>query len=173
VPDLRGHGSIEHPGPSNLGPNGLFQEEMAQMPWVGMVSTALDLFRFAEMLRGAGVIDDARILAPGTLEWALRCRTGTRPSESYRRLAEARGWPLMPAYQGLGFAMRGEEMGATLFGSFTSPGTFGNCGQGSTLFWVDPQAELTFVGLSTGLMNAGDNIERWQRLSDIAVSAVL
>jgi CubicO group peptidase (beta-lactamase class C family) len=113
------------------------------------------------------------VLASHTLEWARRCRTGFKPSESYRRFAESRGWPLMPAYQGLGFSLRGEELGATVFGSFTSPGTFGNSGQGSTLYWVDPERDMTFVGLSTGVMNSGDNIERWQRLSDIAASAAL
>jgi CubicO group peptidase (beta-lactamase class C family) len=171
VPEFRGNGSIDHPGRSNLGPNGAFQEERAQMPWVGMVSTAQDLFRFAEMLRADGQFEGRRVLARSTLAWARRCRTGLKPTESYRRLAESRGWPLMPAYQGLGFSLRGEELGATMFGSFTSPGTFGSSGQGSTLLWVDPERDMTFVGLSTGVMNSGDNIERWQRLSDAAVSA--
>jgi CubicO group peptidase (beta-lactamase class C family) len=173
VPAFRGNGAIDHPGQSNLGPNGAFQEEHAQMPWVGIVSTAQDLLRFVEMLRSGGQTPTGRVLAATTLEWARRCRTGLRPNESYRRLAESRGWPPMPAYHGLGFALRGEELGVTMFGSFASPATFGNSGQGSTLFWVDPQRDLTFIGLSTGVMNSGDSIERWQRLSDIAVSAAL
>jgi CubicO group peptidase (beta-lactamase class C family) len=173
MPEFHDNGSVDHPGHSNLGPNGAFREEDAQMPWVGLVATAPDLFRFVEMLRLGGQLGGARVLARGTLESALRCRTGQRSNESYRRLAESRGWPVMPAYQGLGFSLRGEELGATVFGSFTSPGTFGQIGLGSTLFWVDPARELTFVGLSTGLMNGGDNIDRWQRLSDIAVSAAL
>jgi hypothetical protein len=32
---------------------------------------------------------------------------------------------------------------------------------------------MTFVGLATGVMNSDVNIERWQRLSDIAVSAAV
>lgn len=32
---------------------------------------------------------------------------------------------------------------------------------------------MSFVGLCTGVMNSGDNIERWQRLTDIAVSAAI
>ncbi|HTV79678.1 MAG TPA: serine hydrolase domain-containing protein [Steroidobacteraceae bacterium] len=173
VPAFRGNGAIDHPGHSDLGPNGAFQEEHAQMPWVGIVSTAQDLFRFAEMLRRGGELEGRRVLARQTLEWARRCRTGTRPSETYRRLAESRGWPLMPAYLGLGLSLRGEQLGATMFGSFTSPATFGNAGQGSTLFWVDPERDLTFVGLSAGVMNSGDSIERWQRLSDVAAAAAL
>src|SRR5581483_686733 len=46
VPDLRGNFPINHPGHSNLGPNGAFQEEDAEMPWVGVASTVPDLFRF-------------------------------------------------------------------------------------------------------------------------------
>ena len=47
-----------------------------------------------------------------------------------------------------------------------------NYGAGTTLYWVDPELDLTFIGLCTGVMTSGDNIERWQKLSDIAVSAV-
>jgi len=58
-----------------------------------------------------------------------------------------------------------------LFGTLTSPQTYGQHGAGTTIFWVDPVLEMTFVGLSTGVMNSDVNIKRWQRLSDIAVSA--
>ncbi len=61
--------------------------------------------------------------------------------------------------------------GHALFGTLTSPETFGNHGAGTTLFWVDPELDMSFVGLTTGVMNADVNIERWQRLCDIAVSA--
>ena len=57
VPDFRGNFPITHPGHSNLGPNGAFEEEDAEMPWVGLASTVPDLFRFAEMLRRGGELD--------------------------------------------------------------------------------------------------------------------
>ena len=57
--------------------------------------------------------------------------------------------------------------------ALTSPRTFGNYGSGSTLFWVDPALDMTFVFLSAGVMQQAPNIERFQRLSDIAVSAAL
>ncbi len=68
VPDFRGNFPIAHPGHSNLGPNGAFEEEDAEMPWVGVASTVPDMFRFAEMLRRRGELDGTRILAPATLE---------------------------------------------------------------------------------------------------------
>lgn len=173
VPEFRGNSAIDHLGHSNLGPNGAFQEEDAEMPWVGIASTAPDMFRFAEMLRRGGELEGARIVSPTILERARQCWTGDKPNEVYKRLAESRGWKVMPAYIGLGFSLRGEEIGNTLFGTLTSPHTFGNYGAGTTIFWVDPLLDLSFVALCTGVMTSGDNIERWQRLADIAVSAAL
>jgi CubicO group peptidase (beta-lactamase class C family) len=173
VPDFRGNFPITHPGHSNLGPNGAFEEEEAEMPWVGVASTVPDMFRFAEMLRRHGELDGTRILAPATLELATRNWTGERPNELYKALFAQRGWPAAPAYLGLGFALRGTAMCHHLYGTLTSSGTFGNYGAGSALYWVDPLRELTFVCLSAGVMNNLDNIERFQRLSDITVSAAL
>jgi len=173
VPDFRGNFPITHPGHSNLGPNGAFEEEDAEMPWVGLASTVPDLLRFAEMLRRGGELDGTRILSPAMLELATRNWTGEKPNELYKALFEQRGWPPAPAYLGLGFALRGTAMCHHLYGTLTSPGTFGNYGAGSALYWVDPTRELTFVCLSAGVMNSLDNIERFQRLSDIAVAAAL
>jgi CubicO group peptidase (beta-lactamase class C family) len=173
VPDPRGNFAIDHLGHSNLGPNGAFQEEHAEMPWVGIVSTVADMHRFAEMLRRGGELDGVRLLAPTILEKARQNWTGDKPNEVYRKLAESRGWQVMPAYIGLGFSLRGEVIGNSLFGTLTSPQTFGNYGAGTTIYWVDPRLDMTFVGLCTGVMNSGDNILRWQRLTDIAVSAAI
>jgi CubicO group peptidase (beta-lactamase class C family) len=171
VPDLRGNFPITHPGHSNLGPNGAFQEEDAEMPWVGVASTVSDMLRFAEMLRRRGELDGARILSPATLALATRNWTGEKPNELTRTRYEQRGWLPEPAYMGLGFALRGTAICHHLFGTLASPGTFGNHGAGSTLYWIDPERDLSFVCLSAGVMDSLDNIERFQRLSDIALSA--
>jgi CubicO group peptidase (beta-lactamase class C family) len=171
VPDFRGNAAINHLGHSNLGPNGAFEEPDAEMPWVGIVSTAGDMFRFEEMLRRGGELDGVRILSPRILQLARKNWTAEMPNEVYRRLATERGWKVMPAYIGLGFSLRGEVIGRHLFGTLTSPQTFGNYGAGTTLVWVDPELDMTFVGLCTGVLSSGDNIERWQRLCDIAVAA--
>ncbi len=173
VPEFRGNAPVQHLGHSNLGPNGAFEEEHAEMPWVGAVSTAGDMYRFGEMLRRGGALDGARILSPAILKRARHCWTGDKPNELYRLIFEKRGWEVLPAYIGLGFSLRGDRMGHALFGTLTSPETFGNHGAGTTLFWVDPELDMTFVGLTTGVMNSDVNIERWQRLSDMAVSAAV
>ena len=162
-----------HPGHSNYGPHGAFQEEHSEMPWVGCISTASDIFRFAEMLRCGGELDGARILSPALLDAATRNRTGDKPNQLYKMMAASRGWEQYPAYIGLGFFLRGESICHHMFGTLTSPRTFGNYGAGSSIFWVDPERDVTFVCLSAGVMNEPDNLERFQRLSDIAISAAI
>ena len=173
VPDFRGNFPITHPGHSNLGPNGAFQEEEAEMPWVGVASTVPDMLRFAEMLRRRGELEGAQVLSRATVELATRNWTGEKPNELYKTLFHQRGWAPAPAYLGLGFALRGTAMCHHLFGTLTSAGTFGNYGAGSALYWVDPARDVTFVCLTAGVMDSLDNVERFQRLSDIAVSAAL
>ncbi len=170
-PDFRGRPPQEHLGRSNLGPQGAFKEEHAEMPWVGGISTVPDLLRFAEMLRLGGSLDGQRIISPAMLELATQNWTGDKPNELYKSIAINHGWAPYPAYIGLGFGLRGDAICPSLYGTLSSPGTFGNYGSGSTLFWVDPERDLTFVYLSAGVMQPAPNIERFQRLSDIAISA--
>jgi CubicO group peptidase (beta-lactamase class C family) len=172
-PDFRGKPPQEHLGRNNLGPQGAFKEEHAEMPWVGGISTVPDLLRFAEMLRLGGTLDGARILSPATLELATQIWTGDKPNELYKTIAINYGWEPYPAYIGLGFGLRGDKVCPNLLGTLTSPGTFGNYGAGSTLFWVDPKLGMSFACLTAGVMQAAPNIERFQRLSDIAASAAL
>jgi CubicO group peptidase (beta-lactamase class C family) len=123
------------------------------------------------MCRRGGALDGARILSPATLELARRNWTGDKPNELYKVLAHKRGWQPAPAYIGLGFSLRGTAHCHHMFGTLTSPSTFGNYGAGSALFWVDPERNVTFVCLTAGVMESNDNIERFQRLSDIAIGA--
>jgi CubicO group peptidase (beta-lactamase class C family) len=125
------------------------------------------------MLRQGGTLEGKRILSRPMLELATRNWTGDKPNELYKSVAINHGWEPYPAYIGLGFALRGEKVCPSLYGTLTSPRTFGNYGSGSTLFWVDPELEMTFVFLSAGVMQQAPNIERFQRLSDIAVSAAV
>ncbi len=171
VPIFLDRSPIDHLGHSNLGPNGAFEEQHSEMPWVGAVTTAGDLFRFAEMLRRGGELDGVRIISPRILDIATRNQTGDRPNELFKPLSIMRGWEPSPAYLGIGFFLRGEAICHHHFGTMTSPRTFGNFGAGSSLYWVDPELDMTFVLVSSGVMEESQNIERCQRLSDIAVSA--
>jgi CubicO group peptidase (beta-lactamase class C family) len=172
-PEFRGNYPIKHLGHSNLGPNGAFAEEEAEMPWVGCVSTASDLARFAEMLRLGGALGGRRVLGRALIERARTIWTGDKPNDFYANAIRAAGGIAPPANLGLGFSVRGPQMGTSMFGTLASAGTFGAHGAGTTLFWVDPERDISFVGLMTGLMPSVDNLQRWQRLSDIVLAAAL
>lgn len=173
VPIFQGDAPVQHLGHSDLGPNGAFEEEHAEMPWLGAISSIGDMYRFAEMLRSGGELDGKRILCPSILKRARQNQTGEKPNELYKAMALSAGWEPFPAYIGLGFSLRGASLCHHLYGTLTSPETFGNYGFGATLFWVDPELDMTFVALSTGVMDRVPNMERFQRLSDIAVSAAI
>lgn len=174
VPDMRGVIPIKCLGRTQPGPFSLFEEEVCEAPHVGAVSTAGDMWRFAEMLRRGGELDGARILSPRMIEVARRNHTGDLYNELYRAVALRAGWlNPPPAYIGLGFSVRGEKIVHHQFGTLTSSDTFGNYGAGTTMFWIDPQLDLVFSCLTAGVMTQAANIQRFQRLSDLAVSAVV
>ncbi|MEJ2761872.1 MAG: serine hydrolase, partial [Gammaproteobacteria bacterium] len=173
IPTFMVESPTQHLGHSNLGPNGAFEEENAEMPWVGAISSIDDMFRFAEMLRRGGELDGARILSPTLLKRARQNQTGQKANELYKARAINSGWEPFPAYIGIGFSLRGDTYCQTQFGTLTSPETFGNYGHGSSLFWIDPELDMTFVFLSAGVMRPKENMERFQRLSDLAVSAAI
>ena len=56
--------------------------------------------------------------------------------------------------------------------NLSSPRTFCGWGAGSTCFWVDPQMDLSFAFLSTGLMEETYHLERLQRLADLVVTSL-
>ncbi|NKJ49046.1 hypothetical protein CIC12_20360 [Burkholderia sp. SG-MS1] len=173
VPDMRGVIPIKVQGRTQPGPHSLFEEAVNEAPHVGAVSTTKDMSRFAEMLRRGGELDGARILSPNTIRLARRNCTGQMANELYRGVALRAGWESPPAYIGLGFSVRGDQIVHHQFGTLTSPETFGNYGAGTTMYWIDPVADMTFACLTAGVMTQAANIERFQRLSDIAVSAAL
>ncbi len=173
VPVFHGNAPTEHKSSRVPGQNGAFEDPDAEMPWVGAVCTTGDLWRLAEMLRLGGELDGARILSPAIIELATRNWTGDKPNELYKGVANRAGWKPFPAYMGLGFALRGTGIHHALYGTLASPETFGNYGAGSALFWVDPVREITFSFLSAGVMNSDTNIERFQRISDVLISAAL
>jgi CubicO group peptidase (beta-lactamase class C family) len=171
VPDFRGNYPIGHKSHNVPGPNGAFEDEQAEMPWVGIVSTVPDMFRFADMFRRGGSLDGVRMISPAMLAAAAQNRTGDKVNELYAARGRAEGLAPVPAYIGLGFSMRGEMLCHHMFGTLASPGTFGNYGAGTTLFWIDPARDITFVCLSAGVMEHNANTRRFQKIADIIHAA--
>jgi CubicO group peptidase (beta-lactamase class C family) len=173
VPEMRGIVPIKNLSQTSPGDAGLFTAESNESTWVGASSSTSDLSSFAEMLRGGGTLGDARVLSPRTVAIARQNWTGELENELYRTVALRSGYTAPPAYLGLGFQVRGEKIVHHQLGTLTSPETFGNYGAGSVVFWVDPQADVSFVCLTAGLLSQAQNIQRFQRLSDVAISATL
>ncbi|MDR7303988.1 serine hydrolase domain-containing protein [Haloactinomyces albus] len=147
--------------------------EDAELPWVGSVSTADDVFTFAEMLRRRGEHDGEQLIAPAVLDVATTVQTGDMPNDLYASIAAMRGWETPPGNFGLGFSLSGTGTHPSFFGPFTSPRTYGNYGAGSSLFWVDPERDMTLVFVSAGVLDEGDNVARFQKISTMAVAAAL
>ncbi|MGY1838143.1 MULTISPECIES: serine hydrolase domain-containing protein [unclassified Modestobacter] len=173
VPDMRGLIPVKVLSGTTPGAYGLFEAESNEATWVGAASTTGDVLRIAEMLRNLGGLEGARILSPRSVKIARRNWTGDLPNELYRAVALRAGYAPPPAYLGLGFNVRGERIVRHQLGTLTSPETFGNYGAGSAVYWVEPELDLTFVGLTAGVLSQAANIDRFQRLADIAVSAAL
>ncbi|WP_439817773.1 serine hydrolase domain-containing protein [Zavarzinia sp. CC-PAN008] len=152
--------------------NVLLTEE-TEIPAGGCLTTASDVFRFAEAMRRGGELDGVRVVGPALVRAATTNVTGTRPNAMWTYAQDLAGWPEIPANLGLGFFLRGEGIFPHWFGTLCSPGTFGGAGAGSNVFWVDPVSEVTFVFLSAGLLEETRNVARTQRLSDMVQASLI
>ena len=110
----------------------------------GLVSTARDYVRFAEMMRAGGVLDGVRILSPKTVEFIATDHLpaslsaggeGERPAVNL--LNRGGGF-------GLGFGLVRDP---ALTGVIGSPGEYSWGGAAGTIFWIDPVEELVVVSM--------------------------
>jgi len=111
----------------------------------GLVSTAGDYMRFCEALRRGGVLDDARLLGPKTLQLM---RSNHLPGG--RDLADLSVSLFSEAIYrgvgfGLGFAMTTDVARTGIAGSL---GEYWWGGAASTAFWIDPLEDICVVFLT-------------------------
>ncbi len=99
----------------------------------GLVSTARDYLRFAQMLLNGGVLDGARLLSPKTIELMTASHTADLPPS---------GLVGNGAQFGLGFRVVTDVAATQTLGS---PGSFGWSGIYGTNFWVDPKERLVAI----------------------------
>lgn len=98
----------------------------------GLVSTAMDYARFAQMLLNGGTLDRERIVGPKTLELMTSDHLGPGVKVESNLIPPGHGF-------GLGFAVRLAR------GMAHYPGSVGQYfwgGRAGTQFWVDPNEEL-------------------------------
>jgi len=111
----------------------------------GLVASAADYMRFAQMLSNGGELDGHRVLSPRTVELMMSNHLspvdfGIRPLHFIAGDVYANGG------LGLGFGLTGSVVTDPPFtGLPVSKGTFGWGGAASTFFWVDPEEDITVV----------------------------
>ncbi|TXS91937.1 beta-lactamase family protein [Parahaliea maris] len=111
----------------------------------GLLSTASDYYRFCQMLLNGGTLDGQRIIGSRTLNFMTRNHL---PGDV--DLAEfATGSFSETAYEGVGFGLGfATKLDPVANGYPGSAGSFFWGGLASTLFWVDPEEDLTVLFLT-------------------------
>jgi CubicO group peptidase (beta-lactamase class C family) len=105
----------------------------------GLVSTAGDYLRFAEMLRRGGAFDGGRLLGPRTVAHMVRNHLpGDADLETFGRPLFAET-PLRGVGFGLGFSM---VLDPVRYGGLASVGEYSWGGAASTAFYVDPVEDV-------------------------------
>jgi CubicO group peptidase (beta-lactamase class C family) len=124
----------------NIGIDADFNNPRVLQKWEsgggGMVSTAMDYARFAQMLLNGGTLNGKRILGPKTVAYM---------TSDHMSAAIAPGPLYVPGPGfgfGLGFAVRKDAGGSPLAGSV---GELNWGGAGGTFFWIDPKEDMFVV----------------------------
>jgi CubicO group peptidase (beta-lactamase class C family) len=104
----------------------------------GLVGTAEDYFRFAQMILNGGELNGVRFLSPQTVQFMTRDHLGPigLPTED--------GKPSGMGF-GLGFAVMEDSAAA---GYMSSIGTCFWAGYASTYFWIDPKEDMVVVAMT-------------------------
>ena len=164
---LTAEGGLSPTGPSAINKRDYAHEPSMPSGGGGLVSTAEDYFRFAEMLAGNGELDGKRILAPASVK--LMSSNHLPPS-------------LLTGEYSIGSQVTrpGFGYGYNCAVVFDPPeanlpegkGTFFWDGAAGTWFWIDPTNDVVFVGMIQR-MGTGPTSENLQYLSRAVVYGAL
>jgi CubicO group peptidase (beta-lactamase class C family) len=105
----------------------------------GLLSTAGDYLRFAQMLLNGGELEGRRILSAASVAMMMRDQLPRGVSYS----------------QGYGFGYGGSVQAATVARPVSGAGTFQWGGVAGTTFWIDPRAKLVAVLLTQRIPSSG------------------
>jgi CubicO group peptidase (beta-lactamase class C family) len=121
----------------------------------GLVSTASDYLRFAQMLLNGGELDGVRILAPAT----VRLLASNHLADDIRAKAQES----FSEHTGMGFGVDvAVVLDSAKAGTLRAEGSYDWGGAAGTWFWIDPRNDLIFIGMIQVM-------ERWKdpQLKDI------
>jgi len=106
----------------------------------GLVSTAFDYLRFAQMLLNGGELDGVRILAPAT----VRLLASNHLADDIR----AKSQESFSEHTGMGFGVDvAVVLDSAKAGTLRAEGTYDWGGAAGTWFWIDPRNDLIFIGM--------------------------
>jgi CubicO group peptidase (beta-lactamase class C family) len=106
----------------------------------GLVSTASDYLRFAQMLLNGGELDGVRILAPAT----VRLLASNHLADDIRAKAEES----FSEHTGMGFGVDvAVVLDSAKAGTLRAEGSYDWGGAAGTWFWIDPRNDLVFIGM--------------------------
>jgi CubicO group peptidase (beta-lactamase class C family) len=111
----------------------------------GLIGTATDYARFAEMMLNGGELDGVRILSPHSVEMMRSNQLPPNVAQGGYDLGFAQPSAAMGQGFGLGFAVRTDA------GRNPLPGSVGDyywAGSSGTYFWIDPRENLVVVLLT-------------------------
>ena len=107
----------------------------------GLVSTAFDYLRFAQMLLNGGELDGVRILAPAT----VRLLASNHLADDIR----AKSQESFSEHTGMGFGVDvAVVLDSAKAGTLRAEGTYDWGGAAGTWFWIDPRNDLIFIGMT-------------------------
>jgi CubicO group peptidase (beta-lactamase class C family) len=129
---------------------------------IGLVSTAEDYWRFAQMMLNAGEFERTRILAPPVVRYMTRDHLGTISITAPGERPTGMGF-------GLGFAVMKDSAEA---GYMSSEGTFFWAGAADTHFWVDPREDMVVVAMTQDMAGAPGRETLWPQLRTLVYSAL-
>ena len=110
----------------------------------GLVGTAMDYMRFAEMLRNGGSLDGNRILSPRTVEFMTLNHLPASISTGGSGENPGRGNGTDGFGFGLGFGLVTDVAASGVMGSV---GEYSWGGAAGTIFWVDPVEDFVVVAM--------------------------
>jgi len=127
----------------------------------GLLSTARDYQRFAEMLRGGGALGDVRILGPRTVAYMA----SNHMPGGVDLAAMGQAVFSETSYEGVGFGLGvSVVLDPARAQVLTSRGEYAWGGMASTAFWVDPEQDMSVIFLTQLIPSSAYPIRRELRV---------
>ncbi len=133
----------------------------------GIVSTAADYLRFAQMLLNQGELDEIRLLSPSSTRLIMSNHFG-------KGFCDLLPNSFLSNFKGMGFGFGGYVVtDAIARGEAGSEGEYGWGGWANTRFWIDPKSQLIGMVLTQLIPLPGAILKTGDRMHQMTYQAVV